>query len=364
MLARRPIGSPIEDLDTPALVLDIDVAQRNIDRMADFFADKPCKLRPHFKNHKCPSLMKRQLVREAVGVTCAKVSEAEVCVRRGLTDVLIANQVVGTPKIQRLLGLLETATVRVAVDCADNCRELSRMAQDAGRQLGVLIEVEIGMKRCGVLPGQPCLELARLIGDLPGLRFDGLQGFEGHSVLIEDEAERNAETRKAIGAMIQTRRFIEDAGIPVAIVSGGGTGTYDLTGTMPGMDELQAGTYVTMDWRYKDTRPEFEPALTVLSTCISAQEPRRAVLDVGVKGVGAEFGPPRVKDRPDIEITFFLSEEHGFLNVHGEPLRVGQKVHLLPSHACTTCNLHRRMFVCSEGRVVDVWPIEGSGKLQ
>jgi D-serine deaminase-like pyridoxal phosphate-dependent protein len=364
MALRWPIGRPVEDLDTPALVLDIDIAQRNIDRMADFFAGKHCKLRPHFKNHKCPQLMKRQLVREAVGVTCAKVGEAEVCVRRGMTDVLIANQVVGARKIERLLNLIDPALVRVAVDDADNCREISRMAEAAGKQVGVLVEVEIGMKRCGVMPGEPTLELARLIESLPGVRFDGLQGFEGHSVLMVDDNERNSVTGSSIGLMVETRRLIEAAGIPVAIVSGGGTGTYDLTGTMPGVDELQAGTYVTMDWRYKDTRPEFELALSVLATCISAKEPNRAVLDVGVKGVGAEFGPPRVMGRPDIEITFFLSEEHGFLNVHGEPLRVGQKVHLLPSHACTTCNLHRRMFVCSEGRVVDVWPIEGSGKLQ
>ncbi len=267
-----PVGAPIEDLDTPALILDIDVAQRNIDKMADFFADKPCTLRPHFKNHKCTTLMKRQLVREAVGVTCAKLGEAEVCVEAGITDVLIANQVVGERKIRRLLDLLPKAIVRVAVDDPGNVRELSELASQAGQTIGCLIEVEIGMKRCGVR----------------------------HSVLMEDDDERNSVTRESIGDLVGTRRFIEDAGLPVAIVSGGGAGTYDLTGTIPGMDELQAGTYVTMDWRYQKTRPEFELALSVMTTCISAQEPNRGVLDVGVKGVGAEFGPPIVRDRPDI----------------------------------------------------------------
>jgi len=359
-----PVGAPIEDLDTPALILDIDVAQRNIDKMADFFADKPCTLRPHFKNHKCTTLMKRQLVREAVGVTCAKLGEAEVCVEAGITDVLIANQVVGERKIRRLLDLLPKAIVRVAVDDPGNVRELSEFASQAGQTIGCLIEVEIGMKRCGVPPNGPCLELAQLIESLPGVRFDGLQGFEGHSVLMEDDDERNSVTGEAIGDLVGTRRFIEDAGLPVAIVSGGGAGTYDLTGTISGMDELQAGTYVTMDHRYQKTRAEFDLALSVMTTCISAQEPNRGVLDVGVKGVGAEFGPPIVRDRPDIVIDFFLSEEHTFLTVNGEPLSVGQKLQLIPSHACTTSNLYREIHVYQQGRVIDVWPIEGSGKLQ
>jgi len=359
-----PIGAPIEELDTPALLLDIDAAQRNIDKLADFFVDKACKLRPHFKNHKCTTLMRRQLAREAVGVTCAKVGEAEVCVQAGLQDVLIANQVVGARKIERLLRLVPHATVRVAVDCEDNCRQLSELADRAGHTLGCLIEVEVGMKRCGVPPGEPALELARLIDGLPGLRFDGLQGFEGHSVLIQDDAERNQITFASMSQLVDTGRYIEQAGIAVPIISGGGTGTHDVTGTLEGMTEMQAGTYVTMDWRYKETRPEFEIALSVLATCISAMAPERAVLDVGVKGVGAEFGPPIVRDRPDIDISFFLSEEHGFLNVNGEPLKVGQKVQLIPSHACTTCNLHRELYIHQDGRVTDVWPIEGSGKLQ
>lgn len=364
MSADWPLGAPIEDLDTPALLLDLDAAERNIARMADFFAGRRCKLRPHFKNHKCTSLMRRQLEREAVGVTCAKLGEAEALVAAGFGDVLIANQVVGERKARRLARLLPQATVRVAVDSEENCRELAGIVHEAGETLGCLVEVEIGMKRCGVMPGAPSLALARLIETLPGLRFDGLQGFEGHTVLTEDETERVAGTRESITTLVQTRRHIEDAGLPVSIVSAGGTGTYDLTGATEGVDELQAGTYVTMDWRYRLVRAEFDLALTVLATCISAAEPQRAVLDVGVKGVGAEFGPPVVHDRPDIEISFFKSEEHCFLNVAGPPLKVGEKLQLVPSHACTTCNLYREMHVCREGRVVDVWPIEAAGRMQ
>lgn len=364
MSDKWPIGAPIEDLDTPAVILDIDVCQRNIDRMADFFSDKPCKLRPHFKNHKCTTLMRRQLAREAVGVTCAKVSEAEVLVEAGFTDILIANQVVGPLKVHRLLSLLDRAEVRVAVDCEANCRELSALAAAAGKTIGCLVEVEIGMKRCGLLPDGPCLEIARLLDSLPGVRFDGLQGFEGHTVLIEDNDQRNSATREAMELLTGTGRYIEENGLPVPIISGGGTGTYDLSGTLDGMDEIQAGTYPTMDWRYKNVRPEFDIALSVLATCISAAEPSRAVLDVGVKGVGAEFGSPIIRDRPDTEIGFFKSEEHCFVDVHGPAFRVGEKVQLIPSHACTTCNLHREIYVYQDERVVDVWPIEGSGKLR
>lgn len=359
------IGGPFQDLDTPCLVLDLDAAQRNIDRMADFFADKPAKLRPHFKNHKCTELMKRQVVREAAGVTCAKLGEAEVLVGAGFKDILIANQVVGPHKIKRLLALLSRAMVRVAVDAEDNCRLLSQMAAAAGAIVGCLIEVNIGMDRCGVEPGEPAVELAKLIAGLPGLRFDGIQAYEGHVVTLPDPEERRAAVTRDMHKALDTADLIETRlGMPVGIVSGGGTGTYDMTGALEGVDEIQAGTYVTMDCYYHGVRPEFENALSVLTTCVSSPSATRAVLDVGVKGVGAEFGVPQVRGREGVEIPSFRSEEHCILKVTGRPLVVGEKVELIPSHACTTCNLHRELYVCQQGRVVDVWPIDGSGKLR
>lgn len=359
-----PLGAPLEDLDTPALLLDLDAARRNIGRMAQFFAHRPCKLRPHFKNHKCTSLMREQLGPGTVGVTCAKLGEAEVLVEAGFDDILIANQVVGPRKVERLLALPQTATVRVAVDSEANCRELSELSARAGRVVGCLVEVDIGMGRCGVPPGTSALELARLVDSLPGLRFDGLQGYEGHTVMLQDASERRAATQGAVSRLLETATLIEAEGLPVAIVSGGGTGTYDITGVMEGMDEIQAGTYVTMDCKYQTIRPEFEVALSVLATCISAPASGRAVLDVGVKGVGAEFGPPIIRDRPDIEIRSFRSEEHCFLTVAGDLPAVGEKLQVIPSHACTTCNLYRWLHVHQQGRVVAVWPIEGAGRLQ
>jgi len=168
-----------------------------------------------------------------------------------------------------------------------------------------------------------------------------------------------------MGQAVDTLRLMrERLDLPLPILSGGGTGTYDITGVIPDVAEVQAGTYVTMDAYYRTVRPEFACALTVLTTCISSPTPDRAVLDVGVKGVGAEFGSPVVAHRSDVEIPAFRSEEHCILQVNGVPLKVGEKVPLIPSHACTTCNLHRKLYVHEGGRVVDVWPIEGSGRLQ
>ena len=357
------IGSRLEDLDTPVLLLDAAAFDRNLTRMASFFRDRACRLRPHFKNHKCTRIARRQLEAGAVvGMTCAKVGEAEVLADAGFDDVLIANQVVGDRKLERLAALAGRIRVRVAVDHADSTLALSQAAQRAGVVVGVLVEVDIGMGRCGVPPGEPALKLARQAAQLPGLRFDGLQAFEGHLVYLEDGDERRRRTTEAVQLALQTRRLIEDAGLAVDIVSGGSTSTYATTGTMEGVDELQAGSYVTMDCVYHRLVPEFEVALSVLTRVISRPKPDVGVLDVGVKGGGHEFGLPQIKGYPEAEIPFFLAEEHCVVRSVPD-WRLGQTVELIPSHACTTCNLHRAFHVHRAGRVVDVWPIEAAGRL-
>jgi D-serine deaminase-like pyridoxal phosphate-dependent protein len=356
------IGSPIAELDTPALLLDRRASEGNIRRMADFFQGKKAKLRPHFKNHKCPELARRQMEGgSVVGFTCAKLGEAEVLAERGFDNILIANQVVGRCKIERLIRLAEKTDIRVAVDHPEQATAISAAAAQAGATVGILVEVDIGMGRCGVPPGEQALELARLAHTLPGLRLDGIQAYEGHLVYITDLQERTDRTRQDMTLAIDTRALMEKHGIPVGVISGGSSSTYKITGELDGVDEIQAGSYATMDWRYAQMVPEFEVALSVLTRVIS-KRPGVAVLDIGLKGAGAEFGPPRIKDHPDVEIRSFVSEEHCI--VHGAPdWSIGEVLHLLPSHCCTTCNLHRQMYVHEEGRVVDVWPIEGSERL-
>ena len=358
------MGKPIEKLDTPALLLNGPTCDRNLRKMVDFFRDKTCRLRPHFKNHKCTRLARRQLdAGLAVGITCAKLSEAQILVDHGFDDILIANQVVGSTKVQRLVDLAKRATVRVAIDEFGQALAISQIAAPVGVKVPVLIEIDIGMGRCGVPPGQPTLELAKQLVPLDGIEFFGIQAFEGHAVYIDDAEQRSQTVRRDMQAAIKTRRLLEHHGIKVTAISGGASATHATTGAMVGIDELQCGTYATMDWRYHELVPDFEIAMSVLTTVISRPKPAVAVLDVGVKGMGDEFGPPRVKGHPTVQIPFWGSEEHTVLH-HVPNWRVGEKVQLVPSHACTTSNLYSQIHVHDDQGVVDVWPIEGAGHAQ
>jgi D-serine deaminase-like pyridoxal phosphate-dependent protein len=359
------IGKPLSELDTPSLLLDADALQANIQRMAAFFAPRHCKLRPHFKSHKCTAIAKLQMQAGAVGITCAKLGEAETVADAGIRQILIANQIVGRTKISRLIELARRADPIVAVDSVENVRMLSESAATAGVSLGVLVEVDIGMHRCGVQPGQQAMDLARVVAGSPALRFEGLQGYEGHLVDLRNESERGEKTRAALKVLVDTRRLIEHSGLKVNIVSGGGTGTYTINCDFPGVDEVQAGSYAAMDWWYGDIRPEFHQAQTILATVISRPAPDKAIVDVGRKGIGAEFGSPRIKGLPGAEISSFGSEEHAAIRLPRESaVAVGDQLELIPSHGCTTCNLYREYVVHRDGKVIDGWPIEGSGKLQ
>lgn len=356
---------PFREIDTPALLLDARALTANIRRLADYFTGRHCKLRPHFKSHKCAAIARKQMEAGAVGITCAKLGEAEAVADAGIRNILIANQIVGPLKIRRLIELCRRADPMVAVDSAENVEMLSALAGAAGVSIGVLVEVDVGMGRCGAAPGPPALELARQVAAAPGLRFEGLQGYEGHSVDLRDETERKEKTRQSLKLLVDTRRLIERSGIRVNIVSGGGTGTYDVTGNCEGIDELQAGSYAAMDWWYADIRPEFQQAMSLLVTIISRPKPGLAIVDVGRKGIGAEWGNPRVKALSGAQVVGGLSEEHMKLALpETAPLRIGDRLELIPSHGCTTSNLYPEFIVHQDGRPVARWPIEGRGKLQ
>jgi D-serine deaminase-like pyridoxal phosphate-dependent protein len=358
------IGQAIEDLDTPTLLLDRAASDRNLARMAQFFADRKSKLRPHFKNHKCVTLAKRQLAAgNAVGITCAKLGEAEILAAHGVTNLLIANQVVGAVKVRRLAELARKARVAVAVDHINQVESISQAAVAAGSTVHLLVEVDIGMGRCGLPPGESVVTLAKQIEKFPGVKLDGIQAYEGHLVNVIDRDQRRVQSRAAMQMAVDTRRLLEKSGIPVACLSGCSSATYDSTGAMEGVDEIQAGTYATMDRQYYRLAPEFEIAMSLLVRVISRPTADKAVLDVGVKGAGGEFGVPGIKDYPDVVVPFFLAEEHVVVN-NSPNWSIGQPLHLIPSHACTTCNLHREFVVHEDGRVVDVWPIEASGLLR
>ena len=360
---RNKVGTPVEELDTPALLLDLPAFERNVARMAAFFADKPAAIRPHSKSHKCPQIALRQLEAGAIGITCAKLGEAEVMAAAGIKDILVANQVSGRVKIDRATDLAGRCDLMVAVDDADNVRQLAESCVAKGVELRVLVEVDIGMARCGVQPGEPALDLARRVAEAPGLRLEGLMAYEGHLVMVEDPDERARKVRAAFEPLADTVALLERDGLPVPIVSGGGTGTYHITGTMPFVTELQCGSYVFMDSKYRTIQPDFEPSLAVLSTVVSRPVPGRIVVDAGLKSMTIEFGWPLPLDGEGVSVRH-LSEEHGLLDLaasgrfDGKP---GDRIRFLPSHCCTTVNLHNEFHVIQDGKVVDIWPIAARG---
>ncbi len=353
------------ELDTPCLVIDLDALEANIRSMQSFFSDKTARLRPHFKTHKCLPIAHKQIAAGAKGITAAKVSEAEVLAWGGIKDVLIANQIVGEAKIRRLVGLARHTSVTVAVDSADNARELAAAARAAGATLGVLVEVDIGMGRCGVKPGRDAVELARIVNSQRGLAFRGLQGYEGHLVLREPGAEKDRLTVEAIRLLARTKRAIENEGLCCEEISGGGTGTYRVAASEGVMTEIQAGSYATMDARYAKVTPEFAKALFVLVTIISRPKKGLAIGDAGLKSITSEFGMGEVEGVKGAAVDR-LSEEHTLIRVKGEAekLAVGDRILVTPSHGCTTINLYDKACGVRKGYVECSWRIDGRGKSQ
>jgi D-serine deaminase-like pyridoxal phosphate-dependent protein len=351
----------VADIDTPALIVDLDVMEQNIAAMSAFFRGREAKLRPHFKSPKASAIAQRLLAAGAIGLTCAKVGEAEVLVEHGINDVLIANQVIGAQKIERLMRLARRADVMVAVDDDVNVAALSAAAKTAQAALGVLIEVDVGMHRCGVRSIDAAIALARTITQAPGLRFAGVMGYEGHAVMEVERAARVTKAMAAMDVLTATTSALAGAGFPCAIVSAGGTGTYDITGIRPGITEIQAGSYVLMDGRYAQLDLPFRCALTLATTVISVPDRRAAIIDAGMKSISFEFGLPTPIDLPDAALVF-LSEEHGHLHCRGPQPQCGQRLRLLPSHSDTTVNLHDRLYACRGNQVEEIIAIEARGR--
>jgi len=359
-----PVGASKWELDTPVLCLDATALEQNIARMGEYFSQRPAMLRPHSKTHKCPTIAWMQLKAGAIGITCAKLGEAEVMAQAGIGDILIANQIVGADKIARLVNLAAYTEVMVAVDDATNAAELSAAAVVKGVVLRVLIEVDVGMRRCGVAPGEATLGLAQRIIALPGLRFEGIMGYEGHAVMIGDFAERTRVVQEAMAQLVSTSDTLERAGIGVRIVSAGGSGTHMITGNYPGITEIQAGSYATMDAKYQEVGLDFQLALTVVARVISTTGSSVAIMDAGYKALTTEVGMPRVV-RPTGWTIAKFSEEHANLRREGgEPLHPGDRVEIVPSHGCTTINLHDAYYVTRNDIVEGVWPIAGRGKVR
>jgi D-serine deaminase-like pyridoxal phosphate-dependent protein len=361
VLAARE-GMPVTELETPVLLLDTALLEANIDKMAKYARKQGVSLRPHAKTHKCPGIAHKQVQAGAIGITCAKVGEAEIMGYAGIQDILIANQVVSPGKIEKLVSLSNHCDLKVAVDNIQNAVDISRAAGRRGQVLKVIIERDIGMKRCGTRTVEETLRLAEAITGLPGLRLVGIMGYEGHTVFMTPREKRLEHCSSAIEILLETVEAMEKKGFSTEIVSSAGTGTFDITGQYSAITELQVGSYATMDWRYKEVGLDFQLALTVLATVISRPDRHTAIIDVGMKGVTCEFGLPVVKGMAGA-VVVSLSEEHGKLELSGDALNlaVGDRIELFPTHGCTTINLYNLLHVSRDGLLEAVWPVAARG---
>jgi D-serine deaminase-like pyridoxal phosphate-dependent protein len=353
-------GQPLDALDTPQLLIDLDILDNNLALMQAACARANKRLRTHFKSLKAGGLARYLLGKGATAFACAKLNEAEVLVAAGVPDVLIANQIMGAHKLARLALLAGRADVAVCVDDADNVAELGAAMRAAGARLGVLVEVDIGMGRCGVEPGEPALALARSVRAEPGLRLAGLQGYDGHLQLLADPDEKRARCHAGLDRLLATRRLLEDSGIPVGLVTGAGTGTGEPSAGHSALTELQPGSFLLMDAAYHAVRPELGCSLSVLAGVIS-RRPGWYVLDAGSKAISQDFGMPVIKGRPG-ERVVKLVEEHTKVEDDGTGPRRGDRREVYPAHCCATMNLHRRVLAVRGGVVEAEWPIEASGR--
>ncbi len=361
MSRRLAPGTPVEELDTPCLVLDMDALDNNMDVMANYYQGRSAKLRPHSKNHRTPALAHRQMQRGGTngGVCAAKVSEAEVMVNGGVGSVFVTSEVADAHKIDRLCALAQQAEMLVACDNPENARALSQAARDRGVDLGVVIEIETGLRRCGVQDNAQGVELAKVVQLLPSLTFRGIMS---HQVIpaMPNREDRVVEGRRVIQKVIDLKDAIEEAGIPVGIVSTGETWSYDVAGDIPGVTEIQGGSYLVMETAY-GYMSEFQYAGKVLTTIISAAKAGRAVGDAGLKSISGLRGLPEVEGRPGVTVESMDPNHVVFRVEPGAELRVGDKVTLIPSQQDATVSRWDHLIGVRDGQVESVWEVQARG---
>ena len=347
----------IEGLETPALLIDLDAMESNLSRVSEFYRLGPVKARPHFKNHCVLALAERQMAGGAIGITVARVRHAEALVESGIPSVLVANEIVDDSSLRRLIELSHRAEIILSVDDSENIAQIAHLAGDARSNVNVVIDLEVGLGRCGA-PSNQALTLARLARDA-GLRVRGLMGYEGHLQKLPDTDETRRLRSGVAEFLNSTRLLLEQEGITVDIVTLGGTGTYKAYVESPGITEVQVGSYLLMDTFYKPFAPDFQLGLTVLTRVISRPSPDHLVLDAGLKAVSSERGMPTVKDRSDLRIAA-LHAEHAIVTVEDPRVRVrtNDLIELWAHYSDATVHLHRVMYGARRGEVEEIFSIE------
>ena len=362
-MTHADLGKSIAELDTPALLVDLEALDQNIATMAKAAREAGADWRPHIKASKAPTLANRLIAGGAVGVTSAKVSEAEQMVDGGVDDILIANEIVGPTKVVRLATLARRARLCVAVDDAVNLHEIAAAMTAEGTSIDILVDINVNMNRCGVLP-EAGPALAGLTCELDGVRLRGLMGYEGHVMNMEPE-EKERETIASAGVLAEARTLVEASGIEVGCTSGGGIGNYWITLKQGHLTELQAGGGVLMDATYAAMGVrDHANALFVLTQIISTPDRERAIGDAGWKTTGRHTGLPLVHGRADLEVAGLSAEHTHFRVAPGAPVRPGTKVQLIPSYSDSTVLLHRQLHALRDEVVQAVWPVTAAGMLR
>lgn len=364
------IGDALQDIDTPALVVELDAFDRNLEKMSNFMREAGVRFRPHAKTHRCAAIALKQIATGAIGQCCQKVGEAEALVKGGVRDVLITNQIVSEAKLARLAQLAKHAEIALCFDDERQVAMASHVAAKHGVKFGALVEIDVGARRCGVPTGERACDLAAYINDSSALHFRGLQAYQGAAQHLRTYSARKLAIEKAAQLVRTATELLSQRGIDCEIIAGAGTGTYLFESTIGPWNELQAGSYIFMDAEYGDIEDidgmpyaDFENSLFVLSSVMSvAAIPGRAVLDAGLKSFSIEKGMPKVHTMAD-SIISSVSDEHSVLTMGdgGPSLDLGDKVKLIPGHCDPTVNLHECFVGVRNGRVESIWKIDRDG---
>ena len=368
MLQRPPAepGMSIDEVDTPALIVDLDALEANLDHMAALAAAAGMKLRPHAKTHKSPVIAHMQMARGAVGQCVQKVGEAEILAWGGVPDILVSNEIVSPRKLARLAALTHFSRIALCADAPRGIDLIETAASDAGVRLSVLVEIDVGAGRCGVAPGPEAVAFAKRIAASSHLRFGGLQAYHGGAQHLRKLDERSASIASAAQ---QTQSVVDDlkrAGLDCAIVSGAGTGTFALEAASGVFTELQVGSYAFMDADYgrNHPAPPFRNSLFVLCTAMSVPRAGLAVVDAGHKAVAVDSGLPLVWNREGV-VYVGASDEHGKLSLDSdaEPIRLGERIMLTPGHCDPTVDRYDWYVGLRKNRVESLWPVAARGAM-
>jgi D-serine deaminase-like pyridoxal phosphate-dependent protein len=353
------------------MLVDLTLMEANIARLMERFRGSKVQVRPHLKTVKSAALARLLLAAGAVGGCVAKVSEAEVLVQEGIDDLLITTEIVGKPKLERLVRLVQQSPhIKVVVDSLAGAQALNQAMHEAQQHIDILLDLNVGQNRCGVLPGEEALRLTHSLRELNHIHLRGIQGYEGHLQHIHDPEERAQRCREAMHLLTKTATQLKAAGFAMEIVSTGGTGTAEICARYEGVTEVQPGSFVFMDTDYRNAiGPIYANALTILSTVISRPAPTRAVIDAGLKSLSTDSGMPEPKELPGVTYQS-AGDEHGVLIWDDRALpdtgllNIGNRLELIPSHIDTTINLHDVYYAHREGKLEAIWPVIARGKVQ